>query len=235
MEHRGRYGRDDPSIKGRGEWEQEYSEHDWDRNRRQMEWDNRENWDNMDHKQIDEEWRHYNRSLDNWQNEDRRRWGGGGGGGDWRERERSRPRSATSHHMDSMNGDVYIVVMMPESNILYFTDDTNLDARRKEPLRESAPIRIEQPPAPATESVPPPTVLAPSCAESESSRDGSIAQKRQAEEAVESPVEAKKIKPEVAPVLEDDLSEISDDADEILNRDEVSIQKISIINVCIIR
>lgn len=54
----------------------------------------------MDHKQLDEEWRHYNRSMDNWPNEDRRRWGGG----DWRERERSRPRSVTSHHMDTMNG-----------------------------------------------------------------------------------------------------------------------------------
>lgn len=97
-------------MKGRGDWDQEFSEHDWDRNRRQMEWDNRENWDNLDHKQIDDEWRHYNRSLDNWPTEDRRRWGGSGGGGgggsvaDWRERDRSRPRSATSHHMDAMNG-----------------------------------------------------------------------------------------------------------------------------------
>ncbi len=44
--------------------------------------------------------------------------------------------------------------------------------------------------------------------------------KRPAEEPLESPVEAKK--PYVIePVLEDDLSEISDDADDILNRDEV--------------
>lgn len=88
-------------MKGRGDWDPEYNDHDWDRNRRQIEWDSRENWDNMDHKQIDEEWRHYNRSMDNWPNEDRRRWGGG----DWRERERSRPRSVASHtHLDAMNG-----------------------------------------------------------------------------------------------------------------------------------
>lgn len=100
LDHRGRYGREDPSLKGRGDWDQEYNDHDWDRNRRQMEWDSRENWDSMDHKQIDEEWRHYNRSMDNWPNDDRRRWGAA----DWRERERSRPRSVTSHHMDTMNG-----------------------------------------------------------------------------------------------------------------------------------
>lgn len=43
--------------------------------------------------------------------------------------------------------------------------------------------------------------------------------KRPAEEPPESGVDTKKPKPD--PVLEDDLSEISDDADDILNRDEV--------------
>ena len=52
--------------------------------------------------------------------------------------------------------------------------------------------------------------------------------KRSAEEPAENPSDSKKVcsKPEPPPVLEDDLSEISDDADEILNRDEVG----SIIN-----
>lgn len=101
LDHRGRYGREDPALKGRSDWDPDYNDHDWDRNRRQMEWENRENWDNIDHKQIDDEWRHYNRSLDNWPNEDRRRWGGNN---DWRERDRSRPRSSTSHHIEAMNG-----------------------------------------------------------------------------------------------------------------------------------
>lgn len=101
MDHRGRYARDDQTMKGRGDWDQEYNDHDWDRTRRQMDWDNRDNWENMDHKQMDEEWRHYNRSMENWSNEDRRRWPGCG---DWRERERSRPRSSTSHNIDAVNG-----------------------------------------------------------------------------------------------------------------------------------
>lgn len=95
-----------------------------------------------------------------------------------------------------------------------------MESRRKEPPREPVPARIEQPPPPATET--PAVVVAPPAVESETSRDGSVAQKRPAEEVAESQLEAKKVKTEIAPVLEDDLSEISDDADEILNRDEVS-------------
>lgn len=64
--------------------------------------------------------------------------------------------------------------------------------------------------------------MGPPLVESETSRDGSVAQKRPAEEATESLSDAKKTKTDIAPVLEDDLSEISDDADEILNRVEVS-------------
>lgn len=80
---------------------------------------------------------------------------------------------------------------------------------------------MEQPPPPATEA-PSVIVVAPAAAESETSRDGSVAQKRPADETTESLIEAKKSKTEIPPVLEDDLSEISDDADEILNRVEVS-------------
>lgn len=55
-------------------------------------------------------------------------------------------------------------------------------------------------------------------------KDAQPTPKRAAEESAENTPEAKKVcvKQEVAPVLEDDLSEISDDADEILNRDEVT-------------
>jgi hypothetical protein len=49
--------------------------------------------------------------------------------------------------------------------------------------------------------------------------------KRPAEEAAESPAEAKK-PCVVDSALEDDLSEISDDADDILNRDEVRYETV---------
>lgn len=93
LEHR-RYREDSrpPTLKGR-EWDGEFAEHEWERNRRPLDWEaGRENWDSLDHEhsQIDEEWRHYNRSMDSWSAEDRRRWPS-----DWRER--SRPRSSTSH------------------------------------------------------------------------------------------------------------------------------------------
>lgn len=102
LEHR-RYREDSrpPALKARGEWDGgvEYGgeQHEWDRERgrRPLEWDGgaRENWDSVEHEhaQIDEEWRHYNRSMDSWPaGDDRRRWPA-----DWRER--SRPRSSTSH------------------------------------------------------------------------------------------------------------------------------------------
>lgn len=93
LEHR-RYREDSrpPALKGR-DWDSEYGEHEWDRNRRPLDWEGgRENWDSVDHEhsQLDEEWRHYNRSMDSWAGDDRRRWPS-----DWRER--SRPRSSTSH------------------------------------------------------------------------------------------------------------------------------------------
>lgn len=80
-----------PSLKGR-DWEGDYTEHEWDRNRRALDWETRDNWDNLDHDhpQLEEEWRHYNRSMDSWPADDRRRWPA-----EWRER--SRPRSSTSH------------------------------------------------------------------------------------------------------------------------------------------
>lgn len=55
--------------------------------------------------------------------------------------------------------------------------------------------------------------------------ESTSAPKRTAEDSPDGPSEAKKVcsKSEPAPVLEDDLSEISDDADDILNRDEVNI------------
>lgn len=87
-----------------------------------------------------------------------------------------------------------------------FIDD--LDSRRKEaaPARQE---RLEPSPVPA--------------ADPEQKPDTSVG-KRSAEESPEHVPEAKK--PCVKePPLEDDLSEISDDADEILNRDEVSLIK----------
>lgn len=94
MDHR-RY-REEPRpsqhLKGR-EWPEEYAEHEWnDRNRRPVDWETRDSWDAREHEQmqLEEEWRHYNRSMDSWSTEDRRRWPA-----DWRER--SRPRSSTSH------------------------------------------------------------------------------------------------------------------------------------------
>lgn len=93
LEHRRyREGSRPPTLKGR-EWDGEYGEHEWERNRRPLDWEaGRENWDSLDHdhSQIEEEWRHYNRSMDSWPADDRRRWPS-----DWRER--SRPRSSTSH------------------------------------------------------------------------------------------------------------------------------------------
>lgn len=94
------FGRDGsrPPPKNR-EWvDTEYPEHDWDRNtnrRQQMDWENRDNWDNMEHKHNinEDDWRHYNRPIENnWPSEERnRRWPA-----DWRER--SRPKSVTSTH-----------------------------------------------------------------------------------------------------------------------------------------
>lgn len=106
-------------------------------------------------------------------------------------------------------------------NCYFYKEDTNLDARRKEPPREPTQNRVEpqQPPPPATDMSP--SVVAPEPLELESSKEVITAPKRPADELIESPIEAKKTKTEVTPVLEDDLSEISDDADEILNRDEV--------------
>lgn len=53
-----------------------------------------------------------------------------------------------------------------------------------------------------------------------------IAPKRLAEQPLENVIEQKKPCLMELPVLEDNLSEISDDADEILNRDEVSRTRI---------
>lgn len=92
IDHRYREdSRPPPPLKPR-EWEADYTEHEWDRNRRGLDWETRDNWDNLDHEhpQLEEEWRHYNRSMDSWPADDRRRWPA-----EWRER--SRPRSSTSH------------------------------------------------------------------------------------------------------------------------------------------
>lgn len=103
LEHR-RYREDSrpPQVLKPREWEADYAEHEWDRARRPLEWEARDNWEGLEHEQaqLEEEWRHYNRSLDSWAaaGEDRRRWPA-----DWRDRERererdrSRPRSSTSH------------------------------------------------------------------------------------------------------------------------------------------
>ncbi|KAJ8973700.1 hypothetical protein NQ317_000752 [Molorchus minor] len=90
LDHRSRYGREDSrpptGIKGR-EWETEYSELEWNR---RLDWESHENWDSIEHKHMSEEdWRLYNRSMDSWPSEERRRWGG-----EWRER--SRPRNDSS-------------------------------------------------------------------------------------------------------------------------------------------
>ncbi|RZC41678.1 nipped-B-like protein B, partial [Asbolus verrucosus] len=175
LEHR-RYREDSrppASLKGR-DWDADYPEHDWDRARRPIDWEGRENWDSSDHKHLTEEdWRLYN-----WSNEERRRWAA-----DWRER--SRPRSSTSHNRD---------------------DETMSESRRKEPPPRQDP-RSDR--SDSKTSMP----------EIEVKKEAPL--KRVAEEPLESPVEAKK-PCVIEPVLEDDLSEISDDADDILNRDEVS-------------
>lgn len=109
LEHR-RYREDSrppqasQAIKGGREWGgEEYVEHEWDSRGRRggapMDWEgSRENWDSrgeQEHSHIEEDWRHYNRSMDSWSTDDRRRWAESGGS--WREREHSRPRSSTSH------------------------------------------------------------------------------------------------------------------------------------------
>lgn len=85
-----------------------------------------------------------------------------------------------------------------------FTDETMLDSRRKDP-----PVRQE-----IVDTKPP--ILEPEI------KKESILGKRPAE-TPENVVEAKKPCIVKEPPLEDDLSEISDDADEILNRDEVNM------------
>lgn len=99
IDHR-RYGREDSrppppqAMKPRDWGDADYQENEWDR-RRGVDWE-RETWDTREHEhpQIEEEWRHYNRSMDSWP-EDRRRWPSTT---DWRER--SRPRSQTSHNRE---------------------------------------------------------------------------------------------------------------------------------------
>lgn len=93
--------------------------------------------------------------------------------------------------------------------ILFFLspDETMSESRRKE-LPPRADPRSDRSDS-KTSSMP----------EVETKKEPS-APKRPAEEPLESPVEIKK-PCIIEPVLEDDLSEISDDADDILNRDEV--------------
>lgn len=83
--------------------------------------------------------------------------------------------------------------------------DDSYTERRKEP-----PIRVEHPIEPK----------AP-IHENEPKKENLLGIKRSAETPLEPVVEAKKPCVKETP-LEDDLSEISDDADEILNRDEVN-------------
>ncbi|XP_072382245.1 uncharacterized protein [Diabrotica undecimpunctata] len=207
VDHRSRYApRDDHNLKNNrgGDWGDlqhgDYSNHDWDRNRRPLnpEWDGRENWDIDQNKQAgvgqgEDEWRHYNRPVDSWNSDDRRRWPQ-----EWRER--SRPRSATSHQVEPMN--------VPPS------EDSNLESNRK---KEIPPLLQ---PVPAAEE----TTVKPEPSEEETLKQSSPPPvKRAADEAVNSPDSAKKIcvKQETVQLpLEDDLSEISDDADDILNMDE---------------
>ncbi|KAF5307869.1 hypothetical protein FQR65_LT18305 [Abscondita terminalis] len=167
-----RYGREEQRphpIKGR-DWEGvDYAEHEWDRGRRPMDWEGRGGWDNREHEQsqIEDEWRHYNRSMDSWTADDRRRWA------DWRER--SRPRSTTSHQEEDAN-----------------------EAHRRE-LPKPEPPEIQQEVAEPKKEI--------------------VSAKRPAEPMIENVPEPKKPCPAEIP-LEDNLSEISDDADEILNREE---------------
>lgn len=110
IDHRGRYGGREQNWGDHPHGD--YAEHEWgDRggNRRSDWGDTRDNWDVDQHKQaavgsVDEEWRHYNRSMDAWNNEDRRRWPQ-----EWRER--SRPRSSASHHVDIQSG-TYILCLL---------------------------------------------------------------------------------------------------------------------------
>lgn len=171
----------------------------------------------IDHKHggpPDDEWRaHYGaggRSLDQWSSEERRRWPQ-----DWRDRERSRPRSSTSHNRDG-NNQIYTKQTGRQLTVFcrFVAEDSNLESRRKEPS-SNAPSRVDtrSDHSDSKSSAP----------ESESKKDNIAGVKRSAEDSVDSPVDPAK-KPclvKEAPVLEDDLSEISDDADEILNRDEV--------------
>lgn len=94
MERRG-YVREEsrppgPSLKPRENWDStEYRE--WERQRRAPhEWERREEWE-QPVEALEEEWRHYNRSLESWQGEDRRRWP------EFQERTRPGPKSTSSH------------------------------------------------------------------------------------------------------------------------------------------
>ncbi|XP_057672838.1 fl(2)d-associated complex component-like [Diorhabda carinulata] len=208
MDHRLRYGgqRDDLKSNRAGDWidhqHSDYPEHDWDRNNRRAlnpDWDTRDNWDS--HKQVaaggclEEEWRHYNRSMEAWNNEDRRRWQQQ----DWRER--SRPRSAASHHhVETMS--------VPPS------EDSNLESNRKKEVSVVVPQSTEESSQVKLDII---------AGEEDANRSTPASQKRPIDESLDSPGSSKKlcVKSDIMqPALEDDLSEISDDADDILNRDE---------------
>lgn len=190
MEQR-RYARDDsrpPASLKRGDWDPEYSEHEWDRSRRPIDWEGgrSDNWEanpDLQKHMSEEEWRHYNRGvMDGWSADERRRWQN-----EWRDR--SRPRSSTSHNRDNVVEDVG-------------RKDVPLPARSADSKSSASALSAADAPEIDKKLL-----------------------KRKSEEPLESPLEIKKACPTaIETVLEDDLSEISDDADEILNRDEEIVE-----------
>lgn len=90
-------------------------------------------------------------------------------------------------------------------NFCYLAEESHVDTRRKEPIRNVEP-HVEPKIPPVHEPEPKKEI---------------VLGKRTADVPLEPVVETKKPCVKEIP-LEDDLSEISDDADEILNRDEVT-------------
>lgn len=253
------------------EWDSEYAELEWSR---RQEWDARENWDiDMKHA-TEEEWRLYNasRSMEAWP-EDRRRWPAA----DWRgSRDRSRPRSVTSHTREGelqqfeIRSSIELQLVlgdlesrrkehmrpephtrneapvradrnernhsMPRSETSHETqskkdsshdahgrnESSKTDRERKEPgeKKESSDKKESSEKKESNQLNEPETETTPEAGARSESEEQETSLKRPAEEPLGSPSETKKIC--IEPVLEDDLSEISDDADEILNRVEVS-------------
>lgn len=96
------------------------------------------------------------------------------------------------------------------------SDDSNLDSNRK---KEVIPVVVQQPPVEEVVEMKVEPVE-----EEDPNRSTPLSQKRLSDEPVDSPASSKKlcvVKQEVQIPLEDDLSEISDDADDILNREEI--------------